>query len=365
MKVLTDSNKNFIKVAIIVLILMISNGVIYVLKPGVESVRKEQLKYAPAYIDFVNTHHKNKLAQVAADLALDSHWSSLDFNKIFDLNETRDHLFDKFPEIIKQDRPYRAPKSFFWVTDSLNQFVVGSPPGTFVYLNEVFTKHMDKIHEDHFYDDRDAFFKALCNATDHLDLTNAIDKNGMPAEWRFFESKDRRLGSLNSGIFNFSKNIVGLDGKILGKVSLKFDDSINYYLVYADLGEERRKNHYRYYFLINVFCVLVLWYLIPVWIYKDASNRGVKRPFVWAMLGVLSNVIALIFYVANRKQLESLAYCPHCEKNLPPGGDYCPYCSYNLKSSSCPSCQLQVESEWQYCSRCGDELQAKQKPPAT
>lgn len=108
-------------------------------------------------------------------------------------------------------------------------------------------------------------------------------------------------------------------------------------------------------FLIVYLAVLVgIPVLIGVYVYRDASRRGMNA-VLWTLVAVLAPLfVGLIIYLLVRGSYSDLK-CPSCAAPVSERYVSCPRCGTRLKAT-CPNCAAPVEPDWKVCPHCGDPL---------
>lgn len=108
-------------------------------------------------------------------------------------------------------------------------------------------------------------------------------------------------------------------------------------------------------FLIIYLVVLIgIPVLIGVYVYRDASQRGMNA-VLWTLVAVLAPVfVGLIIYLLVRSSYADLQ-CPSCAAPVTEQYLSCPRCGARLKAT-CPSCSAPVEPDWKVCPHCGNPL---------
>lgn len=108
-------------------------------------------------------------------------------------------------------------------------------------------------------------------------------------------------------------------------------------------------------FLMIYLAVLVgIPVLIGVYVYRDASRRGMNA-VLWTLVAVLAPMfVGLIIYLLVRGSYADLL-CPGCAAPVREEYLSCPRCGARLKAS-CPGCGAPVEYGWRVCPHCGSPL---------
>lgn len=111
-----------------------------------------------------------------------------------------------------------------------------------------------------------------------------------------------------------------------------------------------------YCFIIGALVFAAIMSAISVFVYKDATKRGMD-PWMWMTVAVfVPNLIGLIIYIIVRKNSSSYEYrCINCNKPVSSEFNLCPYCGSEL-NVSCPGCGRKVSSEWAVCPYCSKKL---------
>ncbi|GEM_PF-4330625 len=88
--------------------------------------------------------------------------------------------------------------------------------------------------------------------------------------------------------------------------------------------------------------------LLPFWVGLDAQWRGM-RPFAWASLVAITNVIGFGAYMVAR--LPAPYPCANCGEEVLGKYVRCPACGVSLMNA-CPICRTKMKPNWQYCPVC-------------
>jgi hypothetical protein len=97
--------------------------------------------------------------------------------------------------------------------------------------------------------------------------------------------------------------------------------------------------------IIPLMFIMVLFFIIPVmigvFVYRDASERGMNA-LLWTIVAVfVPSLIGLIIYLIFRENYSSLS-CASCGERVRPEFVNCPSCGAGLKDK-CPSCLSVLE----------------------
>ena len=76
---------------------------------------------------------------------------------------------------------------------------------------------------------------------------------------------------------------------------------------------------------VGIFFMLACSILIALWIYRDASDRGIK-PLLWiAAVIIINPFLGLVFYLLIGRT-EEKQYCPNCGSQIHREALYCEHC---------------------------------------
>lgn len=107
-------------------------------------------------------------------------------------------------------------------------------------------------------------------------------------------------------------------------------------------------------FIIIIGLFLVVPVLIGVYVYRDATERGMNA-VLWTIVAVfVPSLIGLIIYLIFRENYSSLS-CASCGETVQNSYLSCPRCGASLKER-CPSCGTAVEAHFNVCPRCSEDL---------
>ena len=110
--------------------------------------------------------------------------------------------------------------------------------------------------------------------------------------------------------------------------------------------------------LIVVALAACLPFVIGVYVYRDASRRGMNA-ILWALVAVLApSLIGLLIYLLVRGNYSDLR-CPRCDAPVSEQFVVCPACGTKLRAS-CPNCAMPVEPDWKLCPKCAQPLPERQ-----
>ena len=110
--------------------------------------------------------------------------------------------------------------------------------------------------------------------------------------------------------------------------------------------------------VIPMFIVLaitiVLPFIIGVYVYRDASRRGMNA-ILWGLVAAMApTLIGLIVYLLVRGNYSNLR-CPKCDAPVKEQFVVCPKCGTKLRPA-CPNCAMPVEPDWNVCPKCTQPL---------
>lgn len=105
-------------------------------------------------------------------------------------------------------------------------------------------------------------------------------------------------------------------------------------------------------FILMICLCLVIPILMGIYVYRDASGRGMNAA-LWTLLCLLApGFIGLIIYLIVRSEHNDLR-CRACSKPVKTSFAVCPYCGASLKEH-CPNCGFTLQPEWFNCPDCGE-----------
>lgn len=107
--------------------------------------------------------------------------------------------------------------------------------------------------------------------------------------------------------------------------------------------------------MISIFVIaMIIPVLIGVYVYRDASDRGMNA-VLWTLVAVLApSLIGFIIYLLVRSSYSNLK-CRVCGTRVRENYVVCPGCGTKLKPC-CPNCSAPVEPGWKVCPRCAAPL---------
>lgn len=104
--------------------------------------------------------------------------------------------------------------------------------------------------------------------------------------------------------------------------------------------------------------------LIGVYVYRDASRRGMNT-VLWTLIAVAApGLIGFIIYLLIRGNYPDLQ-CPQCAEPVSEQYAVCPHCGAKLQPV-CPNCAFPVEPDWKVCPKCAtplDGMEIHHTPP--
>lgn len=108
------------------------------------------------------------------------------------------------------------------------------------------------------------------------------------------------------------------------------------------------------FFLLILLIFVIPAALIGVYVYRDASRRGMDA-LLWTLVAAFAPaLIGFIIYLLVRGNYSNLK-CPRCATPVTEQFVICPQCGVKLKPS-CPNCSAPVESDWKLCPKCASPL---------
>jgi len=272
-------------------------------------------------------------------------------------------IIGKIQSKILKDEP--TVKLYLWMSDVNGEFVFGTPTAVFKRFNQAFNRYEETILTEGYFMDRNDFLIKLVDLHEYVDFTefNNIKDNDEFYWWREYKEsfrlhartlftmpKDRfrynnwGTNYIRSRSFILSTPVADSQGKGIGNLYLKIDDSDNHEMYYNSRGIFRDSVFYSIVEIVRVLAVLsglFLWFLVPTWVYIDAKQRDVKHPFGWSVFTLISFIIfGLTIYLVTRPTTFKTFHCPQCENELNGTKNYCPHCGFDVSSSFCPGLLL-------------------------
>ncbi|MBO5126971.1 MAG: zinc ribbon domain-containing protein [Clostridia bacterium] len=105
--------------------------------------------------------------------------------------------------------------------------------------------------------------------------------------------------------------------------------------------------------LLSVFLIVPI--LIGVYVYRDATRRGMNA-LVWTLITLFApSLIGFIIYLLVRSNYSDLE-CPKCGTTIKEEYVLCLKCGAKLHPF-CPNCSAPVEPDWKVCPRCAASLE--------
>lgn len=110
--------------------------------------------------------------------------------------------------------------------------------------------------------------------------------------------------------------------------------------------------------IVVLFPIFVLLLSVPllvgVYVYRDATRRGMNAP-LWTLIAILApSLIGFIIYLLVRGNHSDLK-CPRCDTRVKESFVVCPGCGARLRPG-CPNCSTPSEPGWKVCPRCAQPL---------
>ena len=107
--------------------------------------------------------------------------------------------------------------------------------------------------------------------------------------------------------------------------------------------------------LIFFSAILIVPILIGVYVYRDASRRGMNA-VMWTLIALIApSLLGFIIYLLVRSSYSDME-CPRCGTTIKEEYVLCPRCGSKLRPF-CPNCSAPVEPDWTVCPRCATPLE--------
>jgi hypothetical protein len=279
---------------------------------------------------------------------------------------------------IQADILYKNPSAtlYLWMMDKDDRYIFGFPAGDFDRLNNAYAKYSKVIQQDGVFSSRNDFLLKLIDKVDAIDFSQfeAVElKSDVQYRWRFYKDSyrlGRKFGEWPDNQYQRSRCVLlsapvsNEEGKGIGDLYLKIDDSKNAQLYYSDryLATHRVYAELEPIFgVLTGFSGLFLWFLLPSWVYIDARKRGIKNILIWVVITLVSGLFGFAIYLITRPSLLKTFTCPSCDKELNGTRAFCPHCGFDLSSTFCPQCQYPLQLEWAFCPSCRAAIQGQKK----
>jgi hypothetical protein len=242
-----------------------------------------------------------------------------------------------------------------WAMGTGGEFLFGVPRETFSRLNAVYDREVTPRLEQGAFLDRQAFL--LGQVDEDFDFATLEEPGEAGASMAAVLQRLRRHADGSSGAFVLSSPLKSADGAALGSLYLRREAPERDW--YRGEGPETVAGAAAG---VAALAFLFLWILLPTWVYVDASERRVRRAWLFAFLTVLSSLVGLVVYLIARPEEGRALVCPDCAREVN-GGAFCPHCGRDLSSSFCATCRYPLKPDWAFCPSCRTEI--KPAPPAT
>jgi hypothetical protein len=238
-----------------------------------------------------------------------------------------------------------------WAMGTNGELLFGVPKDSFSRLNAVYDREITPRLKAGIFFDRQSFL--LDHLDDGEDLVlpdEPADQTEMSAEvWKRLRRHDNR----SDGSFVLSAPLKTADGVALGSLYLKRTPAEREWY----RPDERLQAAANVSGGAALLAFTFLWILLPTWVYVDASERGVRRAWLFAFLTVLSSLIGLVVYLIARPEDGKTLTCPGCGHEVN-GGAFCPHCGRDLSASFCATCRYPLKPDWAFCPSCRTETKA-------
>jgi hypothetical protein len=238
-----------------------------------------------------------------------------------------------------------------WAMGTNSEFLFGVPKESFNRLNAVYDREITPRLKEGVFFDRQSFL--LGHLDDGDDLVLAGEPGPEAETSADLLNRLRRHADRSDGSFVLSAPLKTADGVALGSL----------YLKRSPAERERYRQDQRLEVVGSVaggaavLAFTFLWILLPTWVYVDATERGVRRAWLFAFLTVISSLIGLVVYLIARPEDGKALVCPGCGREVN-GGAFCPHCGRDLSASFCVTCRYPLKPDWVFCPSCRTETKA-------
>ena len=255
-------------------------------------------------------------------------------------------------------------KKYLWMIGDDDQLVLAVPSPEFKKLNSIYDTYKKIISNIYYIFDRNDFILKTIEWSDEIggeDFTRQYS-------WEFKKFPDLAAlppGMPPPGYYNnplsvsVSSPVYNEENKWIGTLYLKADgrgDEDRFH----SLGGHQHPPLEGFFItlgMITFFSGILLWFLMPSWVYLDARQRDIKYPAVWAFISLLSlGFFGLMVYLITRPSKLKELRCPSCQEELDGANTYCPYCGHDLSTVFCSECRAPVRPGWAFCPHCRASL---------
>ena len=238
-----------------------------------------------------------------------------------------------------------------WAMGTNGEFLFGVPKESFNRLNAVYDREITPRLKEGVFFDRQSFLLGHLDDGDDLVLAG---ETGPEAEMSAdLLSRLRRHADRSDGSFVLSAPLKTADGTALGSLYLKRSPAEREWY----RQDQRLEAVGGVAGGAAVLAFTFLWILLPTWVYVDATERGVRRAWLFAFLTVISSLIGLVVYLISRPEDGKALVCPGCSREVN-GGAFCPHCGRDLSASFCATCRYPLKPDWAFCPSCRTETKA-------
>lgn len=330
--------------------LFIISNAYFMTEPGVQEKKEFQENVARKYINVISSHGSQSTRQFDYFYKTDNGIQSA-LDKTYDviMNEIEKIVIYK-PEILNLERKYKAPKIYMWFTDSSGNIIASKPEEEISLVESFYNRHSEEIQKDGFYENNDEFLYAILgNSESYIKDSDQSSNN-----WRSLGEFKSIIELRENGRFIYAKQMRNDKDEYVGSFHIKIDDSHNKWTLYVDSANELLKNQERQQRIINLICFVLIWILIPNWVYQDARKRHLKNPLAWAIVAFFSHLFGLLIYILSRPKISLSNACESCNAFVAENAEFCTNCGTKVtKEKRCQSCDSVLHADWLYCATCG------------
>jgi hypothetical protein len=239
---------------------------------------------------------------------------------------------------------------YVWAMDTRGNFLFGVPRSAFSKVNAVYDQEVTPRLKEGVFLDRQTFLLNLVDDADDIAPAEVSEDKAAELVERGRRFRLDRWESEQG--FVLSAPLKTKDGAALGSLYLKRTPM-------------REDAYYRTDKRVEGLMMasaaaagvsgLLLWVLLPTWVFVDARERGVRRAPLFAFLTVISSLVGLLVYLIARPEQARRLSCPACSREVN-GGAFCPHCGRDLSSAYCPACRYPLKPDWAFCPACRTEV---------
>jgi RNA polymerase subunit RPABC4/transcription elongation factor Spt4 len=238
-------------------------------------------------------------------------------------------------------------RMYVWAFGTQGDFLFGVPGEAFERLNGIYDASLAELQQDRHFANRQEFLRELIQSNEDLSFASgqppAKPGEVLSPRWRHYRDDWRDHAVLSTPLEAPGEAVLG-----------------NLYMKIVPVWPPDRSSHAFEGLAAGggaamIFSGLFLWFLLPSWVYVDASERGVRRAALWSFLVFISGFVGLVVYLIARPEHPAVLECPGCGREIN-GNAFCPYCGRDVSTVFCTACRYPLKPDWTYCPSCRAEI---------